>query len=148
MVQPHTSTYTNSPSPITNSPQLQPRSCVLLKTRSGLESCASTTKQNRLQFDRASQFERSEKSSLDHSEGHCKTVVVSSSMLRQWMVDWTMGKFTYTIDQDTIHRRYEQHISTTTLSLKLTIIDENCLKHTNPVIFNYFCSHRRWRIFV
>ena len=27
-------------------------------------------------------------------------------------------------------------------------IDENCLKHINPVIFEYFCSHRRWRIFV
>ena len=44
------------------------------------------------------------------------------------MVDWTMGKFIYTIDQDTIHRRYEQHISTTTVILELTKIDENCLK--------------------
>ena len=52
-------------------------------------------------------------------------MVVSSSMLRQWMVAWLMGKFTYAIAQDSVHRRYEQHISTTTILL---------------VIFNYFCS--------
>ena len=52
-------------------------------------------------------------------------VVVSSSMLRQWMVAWSMEKFTYAIDQDSVHRRYEQHISTTTILL---------------VIFKYFCS--------
>ncbi len=46
-------------------------------------------------------------------------------MLRQWMVAWSMGKFTYAIDQDSVHRRYEQHISTTTILL---------------VIFIYFCS--------
>ena len=48
------------------------------------------------------------------------------------MVDWAMGKFTYTIDQDTIHKRYEQHISTTTIIPEIDnnwrLIDENCLK--------------------
>ena len=44
------------------------------------------------------------------------------------MVDWAMGKFTYTIDQDTIHRRYEQHISTTTIILELTKIDNKLTK--------------------
>ena len=38
------------------------------------------------------------------------------------MVDWAMGKFTYTVNQDSIHKRYEQHISTTT---KLPEIDNN-----------------------
>ena len=64
-------------------------------------------------------------------------------MLRQWMVDWAMSKFIYTIDQDTIHKRYEQHISTTTVILELTKIDNKLtpivLKHTPfqiiPVIF-------------
>ena len=72
------------------------------------------------------------------------------------MVDWAMGKFTYTIDQDTIHKRYEQHISTTTVILELTKIDNKLtpivLKHTPfqiiPVIFLYFCSKRSERIFV
>ena len=81
----------------------------------------------------------------DHSssEGHCNLVVVSSSMLRLWMVDWSMRKFTYTIDQDSMHKRYEHHISTTTIILELSIIVNqvvtNCLKQS-PVIFNYFCS--------
>ena len=44
------------------------------------------------------------------------------------MVDWTMGKFTYTINQDSIHRRYEQHISTTTVILELTKIDNKLTK--------------------
>ena len=44
------------------------------------------------------------------------------------MVDWTMGKFTYTIDQDTIHKRYEQYISTTTVILELTKIDNKLTK--------------------
>ena len=43
-----------------------------------------------------------------------------------------MGKFTYTIDQDTIHKRYGQHISTTTklpeIDNNLRLIDVNCLK--------------------
>ena len=72
------------------------------------------------------------------------------------MVDWAMGKFTYTIDQDTIHKRYEQHISTTTVILELTKIDNKLtpivLKHTpfqiTPVIFLYFCSKRSECIFV
>ena len=38
------------------------------------------------------------------------------------MVDWAMSKFIYTIDQETIHERYEQHILTTTNILKLTKI--------------------------
>ena len=62
-----------------------------------------------------------------------------------------MSKFTYTIDQETIHERYEQHILTTTNILELMKIDNKLTKivltHT-PVIFNYYCSHRRWRIFV
>ena len=37
------------------------------------------------------------------------------------MVDGAMGKFTYTLDQDTIHRRYEQHISTTTIILEMVM---------------------------
>lgn len=78
-----------------------------------------------------------------YSEGHRKIVVVSSSMLRLWMVDWSMRKFTYTIDQDSMHKRYEHHISTTTIILELSIIVNqvvtNCLKQS-PVIFNYFCS--------
>lgn len=49
-------------------------------------------------------------------------MVVSSSMLRLWMVDWSMRKFTYTIDQDSMHKRYEHHISTTTIILELSII--------------------------
>lgn len=44
------------------------------------------------------------------------------------MVDWTMGKFTYTIDQETIHERYEQHILTTTNILELTKIDNKLTK--------------------
>ena len=44
------------------------------------------------------------------------------------MVDWAMGKFTYTINQDSIHRRYEQHISTTTVILELTKIDNKLTK--------------------
>ena len=80
---------------------------------------------------------------LVYSEGHRKIVVVSSSMLRLWMVDWSTRKFTYTIDQDSMHKRYEHHISTTTIILELLIIVNqvvnNCLKQS-PVIFNYFCS--------
>jgi hypothetical protein len=70
-------------------------------------------------------------SSLDDSEGHCKIVVVSSSMLRKWMVDWTMGKFTYTIAQDSSHKRYD-YISTTTNILALTKIDNTLTK----IVFN------------
>ena len=81
------------------------------------------------------------------------------------------GKFTYTIDQDSMHKRYEHHISTTTIILELSIIlispdgsndlphfamlirlyvnqvVTNCLKQS-PVIFNYFCSKLSERIFV
>ena len=45
------------------------------------------------------------------------------------MVDWTMGKFTYTLDQDTIHKRYDIIVSQLPLlSLNWRLIDENCLK--------------------
>ena len=72
------------------------------------------------------------------------------------MVDWVMGKFTYTIDQDTIHKRYEQHISTTTVILELTKIDNKLtpivLKHTPFQIyllfFNIFVASEAQRIFV
>ena len=69
---------------------------------------------------------------LEISEGHCKIVVVSSSMLRQWMVAWSMRKFTYAIAQDSVHRRYEHHISTT----------------TNILIFLNIFVGTKWRIFV
>ena len=67
------------------------------------------------------------------------------------MVDWTMGKFTYTIDQDTIHRRYEQHISTTTIILELTKIDNKLTKivlNTQTLLFlNIFVASEAQRIF-
>ena len=60
------------------------------------------------------------------------------------MVDWAMGKFTYTIDQDTIHRRYEQHISTTTIILELTKIDNKLTKIVlntqTPLFLNIFVA--------
>ena len=59
------------------------------------------------------------------------------------MVDWTMGKFTYTIDQDTIHKRYEQYISTTTVILELTKIDNKLTKivlKTIPLAAGVCCS--------
>ena len=54
------------------------------------------------------------------------------------MVDWAMGKFTYTIEQDSIHRRYGQHISTTTIILELTKIDNKLTKivlNTQTLLF-------------
>ena len=47
------------------------------------------------------------------------------------MVDWTMGKFTYTIAQDISHKRYD-YISTTTNILALTKIDNTLTK----IVFN------------
>lgn len=44
------------------------------------------------------------------------------------MVDWAMGNFTYTVEQDTIHKRYKQHILTTTNILELTKIDNKLTK--------------------
>ena len=62
-----------------------------------------------------------------------------------------MGKFTYTIDQETIHERYEQHILTTTNILELTKIDkqidENCLKNTLLLFLIIFVTSEAQRIF-
>ena len=142
MVQSHTPTHnlqpiTNNPQPIAHNFSLMAVFCS--RRVADWQSCACTTKQNRISIGlidsegrqivrRALHFDHREISSLDHSEGHFKIVVVSSSMLRQWMVDWAMEKFTYTVDQDTIHRRYEQHISTTTIMLELTKIDNKLTK--------------------
>ena len=68
------------------------------------------------------------------------------------MIDWSMGKFTYTIAQDSSHKRYEPISQLPLNSLKLTKIDNDLTKivlnnnHWN--IFNYFCSSHRERIFV
>ena len=44
------------------------------------------------------------------------------------MVDWAMGKFTYTIDQDSTTGDMGNISQLPLNSLKLTIIDVNCLK--------------------
>ena len=51
------------------------------------------------------------------------------------MVDWAMGKFTYTIDQDTIHMRYETYLNYHFI-LELTKIDN---KLTKIVLKHKFC---------